>query len=512
MMRLTQGLHRSRHLFGERVATVYYDRTRSWAEVADRVARLAAGLEALGANPGDRIAILAHNSDHYLEAYYAIAWCGCVAVPFNTRWAIAELTHAIEDSKPSIILVGGSFSGCIDDFTRAGLLVIQMDGPSAFGAISSFAGLIEANGPIVDRCGSNTDLAAIFYTGGTTGKSKGVMLSHENLIINFLMQQAVAPYPADTRFLHSPPMFHLADAGCLLGLTMLGATHVILPGFHTEAVIEAIERDGVNALVLVPTMIGMLCEELSARQLTLDNIRRVTYGASSISKTTLARAMQALPNAEFCQGYGQTELSPVATILTHEDHLAGHLSSAGRPPPLCDLRIVDEDFREMPVGSVGEVAVRGPGVMQGYWNLPELTSHTIREGWLRTGDAGRVDEEGYLYLVDRVKDMIVSGGENVYSAEVENALLSHPDVMQCAVIGIPDSIWGESVHAVVQLRNGSTASIAELLAHCEPLIARYKHPKSFDLRDDPLPLSGVGKILKTELRAPFWQGIDRRIS
>jgi long-chain acyl-CoA synthetase len=236
------------------------------------------------------------------------------------------------------------------------------------------------------------------------------------------------------------------------------------------------------------------------------------YGASPISTAALQATMKFLPNAKFCQAYGQTELSPGATVLDHDDHLAGRLRSAGRPLPCVDLRIVDEDMRSLPTGEVGQVVVRGPNVMLGYWNQPELTAETIVDGWLKTGDAGYLDPEGYLFLVDRVKDMIVSGGENVYSSEVENALLAHDEVLQCAVIGVPDERWGERVHAVLFVRPGSSVTEDDLVAHCRPLIANYKRPKSFELRYEPLPLSGVGKILKTELRKAFWGEGDRRIA
>lgn len=503
-MQLTQGLRRSRALYGERVATICEDRVLTWNQLGDRIERLAGALVALGACKGDRIAILNVNSDHYIEAFFAIAWAGCISSPFNTRWAPAEIDHAIGDAQPRIALLGTGFARHRDRFEAAGCRVIMIDEPS-------IDGLIASSDPVADRSGSGNDLAAIFYTGGTTGRCKGVMLSHLNLLSDFLLVQAVAPHERDTVYLHTPPMFHLADAAKVFGLTMLGATHVVLPGFEPRATIDAIGKHGITDLVLVPTMIGMLCEALREHPADISSVRNLIYGASPISSSLLETAMRALPNARFCQAYGQTELSPGATVLDHADHLAGRLRSAGRAIPGVDLRIVDEQMRALPTGDVGEVVVRGPNVMLGYWQQPELTAHTIVDGWLRTGDAGYLDADGYLYLVDRVKDMIVSGGENVYSSEVENALLSHEDVLQCAVIGVPDERWGERVHAVAFVRPGSPVTEADLLAHCQPLIANYKRPKSFELRYQALPLSGVGKILKTELRKPFWDGVGRRI-
>ena len=507
-MQLTQGLRRSAQLYRDGPATIFGERRQSWGALAERVARIAAGLRAVGTTPGDRVAIIALNSDRYIEAYYAISWAGCIAVPFNTRWALAETAFALDDSRPSLVLVDAAFASLGADLAARGMAVIGLDAEVGAG---SFDGLVEANGAMDDQGSAGAALAGIFYTGGTTGRSKGVMLSHANLVINFLLFHAAAPYDRDTLFLHTPPMFHLADVTNVFGLTALGGTHVILPGFEPKATIAAIERHRITALVLVPTMIGMLCEALREHAGDMSSVKRLTYGASPISSALLERAMRALPNARLCQGLGQTEHAPALTVLDHEDHLSGKLRSAGRPLPGVDLRIVDEQMRDQPPGEVGEVVARGPSVMLGYWGQPELTARTVVDGWLRTGDAGRLDDEGYLYLVDRVKDMIVSGGENVYSAEVENALLSHPDVLQCAVIGVPDARWGERVHAVLQVRGDSSVGDADLVAHCEPLIAGYKRPKSFDLRRKPLPMSGVGKILKAELRAPFWADCDRAI-
>jgi long-chain acyl-CoA synthetase len=503
-MQLTQGLRRNMALYRERAATICEDRVQNWETLLARVERLAGGLIALGAREDDRIAILDLNSDHYIEAFYAIAWAGCVSVPFNTRWAPAEIDHALNDASPKIVFLGASFASHRERFEKAGTFVIMIDD-------ASFNHLVDGNDPVEDRSGAGDSLAAIFYTGGTTGRSKGVMLSHVNLLSDFFLVQAVFPHDPDTVYLHTPPMFHLADAAKIFGLTMLGATHVVLPGFEPEATINAIEKYQITDLVLVPTMIGMLCEALRRRPADVSSVRNLIYGASPISSALLETAMRALPNAKFCQAYGQTELSPGATVLDHADHLAGRLRSAGRAIPCVDVRTVDEDMRSLPTGEVGEVVVRGPNVMLGYWQQPELTAKTIIDGWLKTGDAGYIDPDGYLYLVDRVKDMIVSGGENVYSSEVENALLSHKDVLQCAVIGVPDDRWGERVHAVLFVRAESLASEEDFVTHCQPLIANYKRPKSFDIRKEPLPLSGVGKILKTELRKPFWEGAGRSI-
>jgi long-chain acyl-CoA synthetase len=370
---------------------------------------------------------------------------------------------------------------------------------------------------MADACGQDDELSALFYTGGTTGRSKGVMLSHQSLIMSFLCSSATMPVREDAVFLHSPPMFHLADAAMIIGVTIVGGTHVVIPAFNPEGVAGAIAAQGVTDILLVPTMVSMLCEYAAAQPVNLLSVREVTYGASPISEALLLRAMAMFPNAQFRQAYGQTELSPIATILTPQFHRPGpggksYLRSAGRAAVGIDVRVVDEAMNERPLGEIGEIAVRSPGAMLGYWNMPELTRETLVEGWLRTGDAGYMDEEGFVYLVDRVKDMIVSGGENVFSAEVENAIAAHRDVVECAVIGAPDERWGERVHAIVRLRGDANASADEIIAHCRGLIAGYKCPRSVEFRTEPLPLSGAGKILKTELRKAFWAEGGRRIN
>ena len=518
-MNLTQGLHRSARLKPNGVATIFGDRRRSWSEVKDRVARLAAGLVSLGLEPGDRVAPIALNSDRYIETYLAVWWAGGVIVPGNTRWALAEHIYALRDSGAEFLLVDKTFAGLagpIADVCPIRATAYFDDGPAPAGTID-LERLIATAPPLADACGQDDALAALFYTGGTTGRSKGVMLSHRSLISSFLCSSATMPMRDDAIFLHSPPMFHLADAAMIIGVTMVGGTHAVVPFFSPENFARATEAERVTDIVLVPTMFAMLREYAASHPVDFSSVRKVAYGASPISETLLRRAMEMFPNAEFRQAYGQTELSPVATILMPEFHRLSpggksYLRSAGRAIVGVDVEIVDEKMNERPLGEVGEIAVRSPGAMLGYWNLPELTRQTLVDGWVRTGDAGYMDEEGFVYLVDRIKDMIVSGGENVFSAEVENALGAHEFVVECAVIGVPDETWGERVHAVVRLKGEAVLSEAQLIAHCRGRIAGYKCPRSVEFRTEPLPLSGAGKILKTELRKPYWASDGRLIN
>lgn len=517
-MYITQGLHRSLQINRNAMSTLCGDRRRTWSETADRVARLAGGLTALGVSKGDRIGILAVNSDRYLEAYYAIAWAGAVVVPGNIRWSEAEHCYAFRDAGTRILIVDRLFSSLLPAFADLAFdVVIFMDDGEAPEGTVGFEDLIEGSDPAPDMCGSDDELVGIFYTGGTTGFPKGVMLSHRSIISSFLCSTALTYRGENPVFLHSAPMFHLADASCVYGVTMTGGSHVMLPLFSPGGVVDAIIEDGVNSIVLVPTMFAMIDQHLRENPADLSGVTHITYGASPISESLLRRAIEMFPNARFSQAYGQTELSPVATVLEPHYHAlsgpySGKLRSAGRAAPGIDVRIVDEDMNEVAAGQTGEIAVRSPGCMLGYWNQPELTAQTIVDGWLRTGDAGYMDEDGFVFVVDRVKDMIISGGENVFSAEVENALASHPAVLECAVIGVPDERWGERVHAIVRLRDAMTTNVEELTEHCQSLIARYKCPRSFDIWSEPLPISGTGKILKTELRKPYWGDQQRAIA
>jgi long-chain acyl-CoA synthetase len=346
------------------------------------------------------------------------------------------------------------------------------------------------------------------------------MLSHNNVGFSSMAVITSGVYRHDTVFLHVMPMFHLADYAGMTALTISGGRHVVLPGFSPQLTLETIAAQKVNEILLAPTMIQMLldardaCPTLSALDLT--SLRSIAYGASPMTPALLDRARAAFPSASFTQGYGMTELSPMATTLDAEYHctehqLSGKMYSVGKPQICVELRIVDPQDNEVPRGIVGEIIVRGPNVMLGYWKNPEATAETLRNGWMHTGDGGYMDEDGFVHLCDRIKDMIVSGGENVYSAEVETAIARHPAIAQSAVIGVPCERWGERVHAVIVLKPSMQVSEEELVAHCREHIAGYKVPRSMEFRD-ALPLSSVGKVLKTELRKPFWEGRERNIA
>ncbi len=490
------------------------DSAPDWAALADRVARYAGGLVAAGVGPGERVAILALNGSRYLETLFAVAWTGAAVVPLNVRLAAAEMCFVLGDADPCLLLLDDAFLPFAETLSAGGRwkLVYIGNEVAPAGALD-VRDLIGGHAPIPDADLAPERMAGLFYTGGTTGRAKGVMLSHANLLANAANLLTVHDFRSRSVFLHAAPMFHLADLASTFALSLMGGSHAFLPRFTPEAFIAAVDRHGVTDTTLVPTMIAALVEHLERAPQPLASLERVLFGGAPMAEALLARARVALPGVKFVQGYGQTEASPLLTVMPWPDlaTMPARAGSAGRALPLVDLRVVDADDRDAAVGTIGEIVARGPNVMSGYWNRPEETAATLRGGWLRTGDAGFLDADGYLFLVDRVKDMIVSGGENVYSVEVENCLVAHPAVLSCAVFGIPDERWGEAVHAVVVPRPGTTADAEDLREFCRARIAAYKVPRRIEFRDTPLPLSGAGKILKAELRAPFWAGRARQV-
>jgi long-chain acyl-CoA synthetase len=498
----------------------YGGRQRTFRELVDRVARLAGALQALGMEPGGRVAMLSLNSDRYLEYQMAVPWGGGVLNPCNTRWSTAELAYSLDDSGATILLVDDAFCAQSDEIRRRSSALREVvycsnDAPPS--GMHGYEALLARATPVPDAVRRGEDLAGIFYTGGTTGFPKGVMLSHTNMCISGLSLRAEGLATTGGTYLHAAPMFHLADMGLAMPHWIEGNTHSIIPSFSPELLLDTIERDHVSHVLLVPTMIQKLIAHPSMRQRRdLSSLKTIVYGASPISESVLAHAMDALPGVDFVEAYGMTELGPLATINpayyhTPEGRKLGKLHSAGRASFCVEVRIVDRDGREVPRGTVGEVVVRGPNVMQGYWNQPEATAAALRGDWMHTGDGAYMDQDGFIFVIDRLKDMIISGGENVYSAEVENVLAQHPAVAACAVIGVPSPEWGEAVHAFVVRKDRHDVSADELVAHCKGMIAGYKCPRSVDFLE-ALPLSGAGKVLKTQLREPFWSGRDRDVA
>ena len=505
MHTLIDPLRRALQIRPNEVAFADGKRELTYTDFAKRCERLAGALRGLGAKDGERVAILANNSIEYFEAYVGIPSGGLVVVPLNTRHAMPELVYALEDSGAKILITDrddiGELAGVVDH-----VLSIP-DG---------YEDLLAAATPVT--LGQNiaeTDLAGLFYTGGTTGASKGVMLTHRNLIANALNWLASVPQSPSDRTLVMAPMFHAAGSNGILAAIWQGALQVPLGTFDPAAVLDLIEEHRINLSLGVPSMLAAIAEEQHARPRDVSSLELLAHGGSPIATEVIRRTSSAFPSAQLIEVYGATETSPLATLLGHEETLMDDplARSCGRAVVGCNITVRDPDGNELPTGQVGEVVVAGTNIMKGYWNKPEQTASVLKHGGYWTGDVGYFNEDGYLFLVDRSKDMIVSGGENVYSTEVEDVLYRHPGVLEAAVFGVPDDKWGEAVHAVVVPRpEAGELDAAEIIEFCRSYIGGYKVPKGIDIQQEPLPKSGPGKVLKRELRAPFWQGSDRGVN
>ncbi|MNJ31559.1 Long-chain-fatty-acid--CoA ligase [compost metagenome] len=520
-MYITQGLHRQLQSRSQAVAIRAQGRSTTYAEYGNRVARLAGALKGLGVASGDRVAMLAFNCQRFLEYYLAVPWADAVVNPVNFRWSAAEIIYSLDDSETTVLIVDDHHKDIGQKILEQAMtlrhVIYAGDGPTPVGMLN-YETLIANSAAIEDARRGGDALLGIFYTGGTTGFPKGVMLSHNNVSFSAMNSVSSGRCGVDARFLHSMPMFHLADFAAMVALFITGGTHVVLQSFSPQGALETIDQEKVNEVLLAPTMIQMMLDwhQNYGQHLDVSSLQRVGYGASTITPVLLDRARALFTSAEFAQGYGMTELAPVASTLGAEYHSAeyqanGKMYSAGLPGICVEIRVVDAQDNEVPRGTVGEIIVRGPNVMLGYWKKPEATAEALRGGWMHTGDGGYMDEEGFIYICDRLKDMVVSGGENIYSAEVETAIASHPAVAQNAVIGIPCKKWGETVHAVIILKPGVSVSSDDIIGHCRERIAGYKVPRSIEFRES-LPLTSVGKVQKTELRKPFWKDQKRGIA
>jgi long-chain acyl-CoA synthetase len=481
-------------------AVVCQDSRRTYAELGSRCRRLAGAMRKLGLAPRDRIGVIALNSDRYLELYLGLPAAGYVLVPVNSRLAPAEMRAILEDAGVSLLFADADYPGA----AGVGHVLTMPD---------DYEDLIAASDevPLGDEV-TEDDLAALFYTSGTTGAAKGAMHTHRSLVCSALHFMATWPFDQQTRWLVASPMFHTGGIIATLATVWAGGTHVIMPRFDPDLAIDLIEREAVSHTLLVPTMLAAAATAQLARPRNVSSLRYLSHGASPISAETLRRTRQAFPGAELLHVYGTTETTPITTLLPHEERILDTplVRSCGQPATGVEMRVVDDTMADLPPHAVGQIAVRSPSLMAGYWRKPEATAEVMQGGWYLTGDLGYRDENSYLYLVDRVKDMIVSGGENIYSTEVEDALATHPCVEEVAVFGVPDPRWGESVYAVVFGRKQVTAG--ELVAHCRERIAGFKVPRCIEWRTEPLPKSAAGKILKRELREPHWASQQTQVS
>jgi acyl-CoA synthetase (AMP-forming)/AMP-acid ligase II len=497
------------------IALRFEGRVTDYAMLDRHTNRVANALLDMGLKPGDRVAHLGKNSDAAIELMLGAAKAGVVLVPVIWRLAPDEIAWILRDSGARHLFVDAVFAETAGKLADGLDSVIIMDSDSANGFAAWRDVASDAPPPVtVDA----EDILLQLYTSGTTGKPKGAMLTHANVtrfrpLVDSSGLEWLSSQPGETAML-AMPFAHIAGVGTAL-LNVYGAQeNIVLREFDPGAVLEAIETHRLKRLFLVPAALQILLGHPRAKETDFSSLRYFSYGASPIP-LELLKAGIAVLGCEFMQVYGMTETWGPVTALAPEDHRPERvhvMTSAGKAMPGVELKVVDEEGRTLPPNTVGEVMVRGPMVMKGYWNRPEETARAIdADGWLRTGDAGLLDEEGYLFIQDRIKDMIISGGENVYPAEVESAIYGHPDVADVAVIGVPDAKWGEAVKAIVVPRPGVSPDPASIIAHARDRIAHFKCPKSVDFID-ALPRNPSGKILRRTLREPYWAGQSRNVN
>jgi acyl-CoA synthetase (AMP-forming)/AMP-acid ligase II len=496
-------------------------RRTTYADAADAVHRLANALLAAGLQRGDRVAYLSKNSSEYAHLYLAASKIGVVPVPLNYRLAPPEWQYIIDDSHARLLIARGELVAALEP-VRAKLATVERciaiaapGAPAGWDDYEAFVASASATRPAVDV--SSADDVYQMYTSGTTGRPKGAVLTQGAVTAHLTQASFALDSAPGERALIVAPMYHAAAALMTFSTVWFGGSLFIYEDFHPLHAVQAMSDERIGRALLVPAMIQaclVMVPDVAKRR--YDALRYIVYGASPISETTLAHAIDVF-GCDFLQGYGMTETTAAVTYLLPADHrraLAGKpelLLSAGRAMVGTEVRIVDANDQPVPVGEVGEVVARGPQMMRGYWNLEDASREALRGGWMHTGDAGRMDADGYLYISDRVKDMIVSGGENVYPREVEEVLFQHEAIADVAVIGVPDDKWGETVKAIVVLREGAVADADAILAHCHGQLAGYKRPRSVDFVAE-LPRNPSGKVLKRELREPYWAGHTRRVS
>ncbi|WP_342130335.1 AMP-binding protein [Hydrogenophaga sp. OTU3427] len=519
-MYVVNALHRAAQISPNRIATVHQGRVRTWSQLKDRVARLAATLQQMGIQRGERVALLGWNTDHYMECLLAVPWLGAVVVPINTRLAVPEVVQQLAHAEVRTLIYDKSLSGFVAkaiEQSGQGLRLLSLGGADDTLRARDAEAALKEQAPIPDANPQPDDMMGIFYTGGTTGVPKGVVATHANLAHQITLHAVDLGWSADTRYLHVLPLFHLGGMTTAFTLvSLMGCSH-FMERFDAAQCLERLHDERITAVALSPVSIGWMLDSPRLAELDLSMLRDLSYGTAPITEALLRRAVEKLPAARFTQIYGQTEVTGTISALKPEDHTLdgnhmGRLRSAGRASAGVQVQVVDAREQPVPLGELGEIVVRSPGVMKGYLNNDEQTALTLAGGWLHTGDIGRLDADGFLFVMDRKKDMIVTGGENVYSSEVEQAIASCPGVAQVAVFGVPDDTWGEAVHAVVVPVAGGELTVETVAAHCRRLIAGFKCPKGIELRREPLPLSGVNKVQKHLLREPYWRDRARRVN
>jgi len=490
-------LGRASRFYADRTALAPGGTRITFRELHERVQGIAAALSKLGFRVGDRLGLLLPNGPEYIQLVYACSLLGVIVVPLNTRLSLAEIDRVLADASPHGLVRHSSLPVPTVRLPRERVLDQE---------------------PLEDRNDSFPDVfydpqavLALIYTSGTTGHPKGVMVTHANVLANVQNFNFWMRYTEAGVYLHAAPIFHIADFPCVFAAPAFGACQVTIPKFDPRGFCETVGRERVSHTVLVPTMINLLTQFPEVKKYDLSSLEVLAYGGSPMPPDLIRRTRELLPQAKLVQAYGLSE-SGFLTGLQNQEHTDDRLLSCGRPCPGIDLRVTDDSGKQVEVGKSGELVARGANIMRGYWNNLGETALAFRDGFFRTGDIGYQDSEGYFYILDRLKDMIVTGGENVYSGEVEAVIYAHPAVREAAVFGIPDPKWGEVVMACVLLKPGSTLTADDLIAFCRKSLASYKIPRRVEFSDTELPKSGSGKILKRLLREQFWVHQERAVS
>src|SRR5882757_6308909 len=493
----THSLGRAARYHGSATALVSGAARPTFQELHARVGGIAAALTQHGFVAGDRLALLLPNENDYLELIYACAWLGVTAVPLNTRLSAAEIDRVLADATPRGLIRHSSLPAP----------TLRLPWERALDVEPLEVRVGDFPTPIYDPGA----LLALIYTSGTTGRPKGVAITHAAVLANVDHVNYWLPYREGGVYLHAAPIFHIADFPFMFAAPAFGTCQVTIAKFNPQAFCETVQQERVTRTVLVPTMINMLTLFPDLKKYDLASLKHLGYGGSPMAPELVRRTRQVLPNVKLVQVYGLSEAGFLTGLLDHE-HTEDKLTSCGRPCLGIDVRVVDQSGKEVETGQTGELVARGANIMRSYWNKPEETKLAFRNGFFRTGDIGYQDQNGYVYILDRLKDMIVTGGENVYSGEVEAVIYTHPAVREVAVFGIPDPKWGEIVKAVIVLKPGKTLSADELIAYSRRSLANFKVPRSIEFSESELPKSGSGKILKKVLRERFWIHQERAVS
>ena len=537
-MVLTDTLARALKLFPQKRAIVCGNKHWTYQEFCGRIHQLSRCLKSFGLKKEDKVAILHPNCHTFLEAYYAIPQIGAISVPINTRLSPREIAFILQDSESKVLIADVMFKNQLDPIRKEirGIKKILWTGEDPSNASppdphgrTRMDDSIDLNyeKALQDEDASalpappldGEDIAQIYYTSGTTGRPKGVMLSHKNVTTHALGTIAEVHLTDSDVWVHVAPLFHLADAWATWAVTWVGGTHVLVREFDARAVLETIQREKVTLTNLIPTMLNLMVNHPDTGKFDYSSLRVLLSGGAPIAPEVVRKVVETF-KCDYIQTYGMTETSPYLTLSILKEHLRKlsdddqlrFKSKTGREFIGVSLKVVDEQGKEIKKDEkeVGEIIVKGDIVTKGYWKLPVETKKSIKEGWLYTGDMAVIDEEGYVTIVDRKKDMILTGGENVYSTEVENVLYTHAAILECAVVGVPDQKWGEAVKAFVVLKPGQRATEQEIIQFCKERMAHYKAPKSIDLID-ALPRTGSGKIHKKNLRDKYWEGYEKKV-